>query len=156
MTAAPGKQVVKFLLVADGLPERWGSRRDPGPPSRPRGPRTLCRPSPRPAHSLLGWALHRGPGVPASHRLPALPRRGPRLPRRHLRAARARPRCGLGHGLPTHAAAAAPTGFTRSQRSEPQPSGAVAAAAAAALLPSGSKSSARHFRARHHGPPRGL
>lgn len=80
--------------------------------SRPRQPRALARP----AHSLLGRAPHRGPGLRADRHLPALPRRGPRLAGRRLRAARPGPRSGLRHGSPTHGR---PHRALRSGRLEP-------------------------------------
>lgn len=107
----------------------------PSPPHPPNTPRTVPSggqarsplPAPGPAHrashSLLGRAPHRDPRWPAGRRLPALRRRGPRLPCRLLGTASACPRSGLRHRPPTHGAAAAGGGAAglRQPPSDPEP-----------------------------------
>lgn len=112
----------------------------PGPPPVTPwpNPRPACPtgPSPEPRNSLFGRTPHRGSRLPTGRRLPALPRRGsgrarrggPRLPRRLLRAARARPRSRLGHGPPMHGAAAGGAAGVQPPPSDaaPLPSGRAA------------------------------
>lgn len=107
----------------------------PSPPHPPNTPRTVPSggqarsplPAPGPAHrashSLLGRAPHRNPRWPAGRRLPALRRRGPRLPCRLLGTASSWPRSGLRHRPPTHGATAGGGGAAglRPPPSDPEP-----------------------------------
>lgn len=95
-----GRYSNSVQLASCGLPQLG-----PTAAPHPRPPRALARS----AHSLLGRAPHRGPGLRAARHLPA-------LPRRRLGAARSGPRSGLRHGSPTHGR---PRRALRSGRPEP-------------------------------------